>query len=144
MKNIYEKICLFVCMFVQECARYWPRNVQKFPVWTIRNTVCAKYKDNNLKVSMGGLRVCVSEGRGQCWWGQLQSGQNLSQKVSVWGAQGSATIFPAHLRVLVRWKTAVNQSCLIFVNRHVKGRVLVALADGTIAIFHRGIGKSVG
>lgn len=26
--------------------------------------------------------------------------------------------------------------------RHVKGRVLVALADGTIAIFHRGLGKS--
>uniref|UniRef100_A0A3Q2VYH3 Sperm associated antigen 9a n=1 Tax=Haplochromis burtoni TaxID=8153 RepID=A0A3Q2VYH3_HAPBU len=26
---------------------------------------------------------------------------------------------------------------------HVKGRVLVALADGTLAIFHRGIGKSV-
>lgn len=26
--------------------------------------------------------------------------------------------------------------------RHVKGRVLVALADGTIAIFHRGVGKS--
>lgn len=31
---------------------------------------------------------------------------------------------------------------LSFANRHVKGRVLVALADGTIAIFHRGIGKS--
>lgn len=26
--------------------------------------------------------------------------------------------------------------------RHVKGRVLVALADGTIAIFHRGTGRS--
>lgn len=25
---------------------------------------------------------------------------------------------------------------------HVKGRVLVALADGTLAIFHRGEGKS--
>lgn len=25
---------------------------------------------------------------------------------------------------------------------HVKGRVLVALADGTLAIFHRGVGKS--
>lgn len=27
-------------------------------------------------------------------------------------------------------------------NRHVKGRVLVALADGTIAIFHRAVGNS--
>lgn len=26
--------------------------------------------------------------------------------------------------------------------RHVKGRVLVALADGTLAIFHRGEGKN--
>lgn len=26
--------------------------------------------------------------------------------------------------------------------RHVKGRVLVALADGTLAIFHRGEGKT--
>lgn len=25
---------------------------------------------------------------------------------------------------------------------HVKGRVLVALADGTLAIFHRGVGKA--
>lgn len=29
-----------------------------------------------------------------------------------------------------------------FCFRHVKGRVLVALADGTLAIFHRGEGKS--
>lgn len=33
---------------------------------------------------------------------------------------------------------------LISCSRHVKGRVLVALADGTLAIFHRGVGKSVG
>lgn len=31
---------------------------------------------------------------------------------------------------------------LISSHRHVKGRVLVALADGTIAIFHRGAGRS--
>lgn len=28
-----------------------------------------------------------------------------------------------------------------FFPRHVKGIVLVALADGTLAIFHRGVGK---
>lgn len=30
---------------------------------------------------------------------------------------------------------------LLSLNRHVKGIVLVALADGTLAIFHRGVGK---
>lgn len=35
------------------------------------------------------------------------------------------------------------KSVFITCCRHVKGRVLVALADGTLAIFHRGIGKSV-
>lgn len=29
-------------------------------------------------------------------------------------------------------------------SRHVKGRVLVALADGTLAIFHRGEGETPG
>jgi len=32
-------------------------------------------------------------------------------------------------------------SCASFFHRHVKGIVLVALADGTLAIFHRGVGK---
>lgn len=31
--------------------------------------------------------------------------------------------------------------CASFFPRHVKGIVLVALADGTLAIFHRGVGK---
>lgn len=39
-------------------------------------------------------------------------------------------------------------SCLMFnchfcFHSHVKGRVLVALADGTLAIFHRGLGKTL-
>lgn len=37
---------------------------------------------------------------------------------------------------------ASNTEVISCLNRHVKGRVLVALADGTIAIFHRAIGKS--
>lgn len=37
-----------------------------------------------------------------------------------------------------------NKSVFMSCYRHVKGRVLVALADGTLAIFHRGIGESVG
>ncbi|RXM36805.1 C-Jun-amino-terminal kinase-interacting protein 4 [Acipenser ruthenus] len=32
-----------------------------------------------------------------------------------------------------------SESSPVFHNRHVKGRVLVALADGTLAIFHRGV-----
>lgn len=32
--------------------------------------------------------------------------------------------------------------CIFSFNSHVKGRVLVALADGTLAIFHRGLGKT--
>lgn len=32
---------------------------------------------------------------------------------------------------------------MVSLHRHVKGRVLVALADGTLAIFHRGLGKTL-
>lgn len=41
------------------------------------------------------------------------------------------------------WAEQCNRvfSCASFFPRHVKGIVLVALADGTLAIFHRGVGK---
>lgn len=33
---------------------------------------------------------------------------------------------------------------MILAYRHVKGRVLVGLSDGTLAIFHRGVGEALG
>lgn len=50
---------------------------------------------------------------------------------------GCQKIFVSHLLLQIFFKY------LLFGNsRHVKGRVLVALADGTLAIFHRGEGKN--
>lgn len=33
--------------------------------------------------------------------------------------------------------------CSCLSHRHVKGRVLVGLSDGTLAIFHRGVGEGI-
>lgn len=47
-------------------------------------------------------------------------------------------LLPLVARLLFRWFLE-----LLFLSvRHVKGRVLVGLADGTLAIFHRGVGEA--
>ena len=40
-----------------------------------------------------------------------------------------------------RHPSVLANSCVFVAFRHVKGRVMVALADGTVAIFHRDLGK---
>jgi len=50
----------------------------------------------------------------------------------------------SHLEAFIKKKHfyyIMSVFVVLFVCRHVKGRVLVALADGTVAIFHRASGK---